>query len=140
MAIAKWTDELKTGVSDVDKQHKELINLINNLHDALIQGKGKERVEEALTFLSNYVVEHFKCEEDLMLKHNYTGFPAHKREHERFVYDVTALANDFKQTANPSFLAITLQKSIVDWLVNHILKVDKEMAKFIIEKTGGRAA
>jgi hemerythrin len=140
MAIAQWTDELKTGVAEVDRQHIELISLINGLHDALTQGKGKEKVEEALTFLSNYVVDHFKCEEQLMLKHNYIAFPKHKREHDMFVHDVSELAKEYSSTTNTSFLAITLQKSVVAWLVNHIMKIDKEMAKFIIEKTGGQAA
>lgn len=140
MPIAKWSDELTTGVSEVDRQHQELIRLVNDFHDALLQGRGREVVEKTIGFLSNYVAEHFKMEEQLMMRHNYTGFAAHKREHERFISEFTALAGEFSKTANNSFAAITVQKQVVQWLVNHIMKVDKEMAKFLKTKLDGQVA
>jgi len=140
MAIAKWSDELTTGVFEVDNQHKQLIKMINDLHEALSQGKGKDITEEAINFLSNYVAEHFQAEEKLMLKHGYVGFVAHKREHEKFIMDFTDLVKEYYSTGSASFFAITLQKSIVQWLVNHIMKVDKAMAKFVINGSEGDAA
>ncbi|MCL6473035.1 MAG: bacteriohemerythrin [Firmicutes bacterium] len=140
MSIAQWKDELSTGVNEIDNQHKELINLVNSLHASLSQGKGKEVVDDAVRFLANYVVEHFKNEEGLMLKHKYIGYPAHKREHENFVNYFNSLVSDYNAASNTSFLAINLQRSVVDWLVNHIMKVDKEMAKFVMAKAGSKIA
>jgi len=140
MAIAKWNDDLTTGMQEVDGQHKELIRMVNELHEALSKGRGKEVIEDAIRFLSNYVIEHFKMEEKLMLEHNYPAYIPHKKEHEGFVNDFTNLVKEYNSTANSSFLAITLQRSVVQWLVNHIMKVDKEMAKFLITGPGGKAA
>jgi len=140
MAIAKWSDELTTGVYEVDNQHKQLIKMVNDLHEALSQGKGKDVIEEAIHFLSNYVIEHFQAEEKLMLKQGYAGYTAHKREHGKFVADFTDLVKEYNSTGSASFLAITLQQSIVQWLVNHIMKVDKAMAIFLLSSSKGDAA
>lgn len=59
MAIAQWNDSLATGVDKVDTQHKEIIRMINESHEALSQGKGRVYVEKAIGFLSSYVVDHF---------------------------------------------------------------------------------
>src|SRR3990172_8154833 len=106
MAIAQWNEELATGVSRVDGQHKELINKINELHAALSQGKGKDMVEDAIQFLARYVVEHFQMEEMLMVAHNYPSYEAHKKQHDKFVQDFTDLVNDYNATGNSSFFAI----------------------------------
>jgi hemerythrin len=140
MAIAQWNDELRTGVSKVDGQHLELINKINELHAALSQGKGKDKVEDAVQFLSGYVIEHFQTEEKMMVENGYPALAAHKKQHEQFIHDFTKLVQEYNTSANSSFFAITIQRSIVQWLVNHIMKTDKEMAKFVIAKTGGKVA
>jgi hemerythrin-like metal-binding protein len=140
MAIAKWSDELTTGVTEVDTQHKELIRLVNDFHEALMQGKGREVVGDAIHFLSDYVVKHFQMEERLMLDNHYPGYVAHKGQHEQFIKDFTKLANDFNTAENSSLLAINVQRSIMQWLINHIMKVDKEMAKYLIARSSGNAA
>ena len=140
MALAQWTQELETGVAKVDEQHKELIRMVNSLHDALSQGKAKEHIEEAFDFMAHYVVEHFQMEERMMTEHNYVGFPAHKHAHNYFIHDFSALTSKYHENPNSSFMAIQLQKAILEWLLNHIMKVDKEMAKAINAKSHGSAA
>lgn len=140
MVIAQWTDELATGMKKVDDQHKELIKMVNDLHDALSKGKGKEIVGKTINFLSDYVVDHFKTEEKLMLDYNYSGYLIHKSQHEQFIKEFGDLVKEVNAATAASFLAIRVQRSIVQWLINHIMNVDKHMARFIIAKTGGNAA
>lgn len=140
MAIAQWNDSLTTGVDKVDTQHKEIIRMINEFHDALSKGKGREYVADAIGFLANYVVEHFKLEEELMSKHRYPGFAAHKTQHEAFLADFGNLMKEYNSSGNSSLLAISFQQSVVKWLVNHIMKVDKEMAGFLIDAGGNKVA
>jgi hemerythrin len=35
MPIIEWADALSVNVKEIDDQHKRLIDLINNLHDAM---------------------------------------------------------------------------------------------------------
>ncbi|MDI6816180.1 MAG: bacteriohemerythrin [Actinomycetota bacterium] len=140
MVIAQWNDSLATGVDKVDTQHKEIIRMINESHEALSQGKGRVHVEKAIGFLSSYVVDHFKGEEELMAKHDYPARADHVRQHEAFLKDFTRLVSEYNTGGSSSALAINFQQSVVKWLVNHIMKVDKDMAEFLIAESGNKVA
>lgn len=84
MAFMEWSDKLLTGVREVDEQHKKLVALINELYDAMKQGKGKEVIDKALDELVKYAGYHFSTEETLMTKYGYPELASHKREHENF--------------------------------------------------------
>jgi hemerythrin len=138
VGVANWSSELETGVAKVDMQHKELCKKVNELHDQLEKGANRQAIENMVNYLARYVTEHFSTEEKLMTSMNYPNYPAHKREHENFVKDFEKLAHEFKTSSDMPLLTFLVKRSIVGWLINHILKVDKEMAKFI--KTNGKAA
>ena len=42
MAIIQWNDSLSVNVVEIDKQHQKLVAMINDLNDAMRQGKGKD--------------------------------------------------------------------------------------------------
>ncbi len=42
MALLEWNDKLVIGISRIDNQHKELIRIVNELHEAMKSGKGNE--------------------------------------------------------------------------------------------------
>ena len=83
MAIL-WKENLSVGVNEIDNQHKELFNRINNLLDACTRGKGSEEIKRTLNFLSDYVISHFGTEENLMVRYNYPDYTSHKEKHEKF--------------------------------------------------------
>jgi hemerythrin len=139
VGVADWSSELETGVAKVDMQHKELVKKVNELHDQLESGNNnRQAIEGMVNYLGRYVTEHFQTEEKLMTSCNYPGYPAHKKIHEDFVNDFGKLAQEFKTSTDMPLLTFLVKRSIVGWLVNHILKVDKEMAKFV--KANGKAA
>ena len=39
MAFIAWDDKLMTGIKSVDDQHKNLVEMVNELHDAMSVGK-----------------------------------------------------------------------------------------------------
>ncbi|MHB8171886.1 MAG: bacteriohemerythrin [Thermincolia bacterium] len=133
MAI-QWTQDLAVGVNEIDNQHKELFAKVNKLIEAMHQGKGKEEIGEVVSFLEKYVIEHFGTEEKLMTKHNYPNFTAHKGHHNEFIKDFNALKKEFEFKAANTFLVIQIQRRVVDWLIDHIGKVDKELGKFLQNK------
>ncbi|MGB9912684.1 MAG: hemerythrin, partial [Candidatus Kapaibacteriota bacterium] len=42
MAFIEWNDNYSVGVSIIDNQHKQLIRIINELHEGMGTGKGKD--------------------------------------------------------------------------------------------------
>ncbi|MCC6132451.1 MAG: hemerythrin, partial [Acidobacteria bacterium] len=56
MSLITWSDELSVGVSAFDNQHKRLVALINELHDAMSAGKGSKVLGKILSELADYTV------------------------------------------------------------------------------------
>lgn len=130
MAI-QLTKDLETGLVEIDNQHRELFKRVNALFDACNAKKGKEEVGHTLDFLCNYVHEHFQNEEAYQRRYNYPAYPGHSKLHNDFLNEVNELKKEFdKDGATLSFI-IKFNKEVVDWLINHIGKVDKKFGEFV---------
>jgi hemerythrin len=132
MALINWTDVLSTKVPSIDDQHKKLVNLINQLHDAMREGRGKEVLGKTLDELISYTKYHFGYEEDLMRKAEYSALTAHKAEHELLVGKVLDLQEKYK-SGNLSITIETLT-FLKDWLNHHIMKEDKQYSTALLAK------
>ena len=130
----EWTKDLATGVEAIDEQHKELFRRINLLLDACRRGEGAEHVVSTLAFLTQYVVEHFQSEEDLMRRAAYRGYAEHAAMHREFRKRVESFASDLALTGVTIITVITVNRMIVDWLNDHIRTVDRAMAATIREQ------
>lgn len=127
----QWNENLAVGVDVIDNQHKGIISRINNLLNAMSQGKGKDEVGKVLTFLADYVVKHFTAEEGLMKKYNFSGYPEQQAEHAKFIKDFSLLKNEFETRGVTSTLVLQTQRQLCDWLTNHITNKDKQIGVFI---------
>ncbi|OHD60500.1 MAG: hemerythrin [Spirochaetes bacterium GWF1_49_6] len=132
MGFMVWSDALSVNISEIDHQHQHLIDLINILHDAMKQGRGKEVLSVTLDELARYAVEHFAAEEKLMQKYGYPEFSAHKAEHESFIKKVTDFQNGF--IAGKLLLSIEILTFLRDWTINHIAETDKKYVPFLSSK------
>lgn len=131
----EWSKNLSTGVVWQDKQHRELFHRINSLLDAMNLGLGKEEVVRLFKFLDEYIVIHFDAEEQVMHKFNYPEMLSHLEEHTNFIDDVAMLKEEAEKGIS-SGLVIKVQSRIVDWLINHIGSVDRDLGSFILRATG----
>ena len=122
MSYISWTDDLSVGNAFIDKDHRRLIEFVNELHDAMAQGKGKDVLGHILANLIKYTAEHFKREEDEMDRIKYSHSIAHKTEHKKLVHDVLELQKKFAD--GKTLLTMGVSKFLKDWLVNHIMKTD----------------
>jgi len=130
MAIA-WREDLSIGVDQIDNQHKELIARIDGLFDACNKGKGKEEVLKVIDYLGDYVATHFSDEEGLQKKYSYPDYNSHKLLHAQFIKDFGTLKDSLNKDGVTPILIIKMNKLLIDWLLNHIKKTDKELAVFL---------
>jgi hemerythrin len=129
-----WTTEYAVGVPLIDQQHQELFRRINALLQACNEGQGKEKVGEILNFLEEYVQVHFGSEEEVMIKHAYPEYLAHRKQHQHFVENFMDLKRKFEQEGAGIHLVVTTNKVVVDWLRNHILLTDTKLGAFLKER------
>lgn len=130
MAI-QWTEDLATGITEIDKQHKELYNRVNALLDATAKGKGQEEVAKVIDFLGDYVKSHFETEEKNMVKYDYPDYQSHKAQHTQFLSEFSDLKNKYEKDGVTSHLVVVVRNRVFDWLRNHIGKIDKALGGFL---------
>lgn len=129
--LIEWNNDLTTGNSKIDEQHKELINRFNGILDACNHGKGKAEVKNLLQFLAEYVKSHFAMEEELQQRYLYPEYTTHKQEHAGFIRDFNKLQNQFDEEGATLSLVIQTNQALVDWLIRHINGTDKKLAAFL---------
>lgn len=137
MAIV-WTPDLATNIEEIDRQHQELFQRINNLLDACNQGKGKAEVTNVIRFLEDYVISHFAEEERYMQQYAYPAAGDHKAEHKEFKKNFSQLKEQFQTDGPGVHIVIRANHIIVEWLRSHILKVDKALGEFLRTKRSPR--
>jgi hemerythrin len=132
VAFIEWNNSFSVGVSEIDLQHQKLVEMINDLHDAMLQGKGKAVLGDIIKGLVDYAVTHFLTEEKYFDQFRYPDAGSHKEEHSAFTQKVAEFKNGFD--AGKLALSITVMDFLSSWLRNHIKGVDKKYEPFFVEK------
>jgi hemerythrin len=124
MTLIEWRKEFETGIPDVDHEHRELVDLINGLHEHIASGADPVRVTEFLGEVFARIAAHFALEESIMRKHTYDEYEAHKAEHERLLDEI----RDIMDGATTEY-ANSLSTVVRDWFVNHFKSKDARLHK-----------
>lgn len=127
----QFTKELETGNAAIDSQHRQLFDAFNQILDACSQGKGRNVIRSALSFLQDYTAKHFGDEEDLQNKYNYTDRVNHKVYHETFKATIRDIMSEYEQTGPTVLLVGKINTNLVEWFINHIKKEDVKVAAHI---------
>ncbi len=121
--------EYLTGIESIDKEHTKLFELADEtyqiLHNDLSQDKTSEIVR-LVSELIDYTRVHFSNEEAYQKSIQYPYLEEHAKQHRQFEdsllgIDIDSLENDLEQQ-NETVESIL--EFLVNWLINHILKVD----------------
>lgn len=132
MTFFPWTEELETGISEVDEQHKWLVSTTNQLHDELSKAEPDQAVVGEILFgLVDYTYNHFIMEEELFERLGYPETEAHQAQHNAFTDKINRLLDRHDGGESVTLEAMDLLK---DWLIHHILKTDKSYVAFFREK------
>ena len=128
-----FTEDLLTGNDMIDEQHEQLFGHINNLLRACGEGKGRVELGRVVQFLIDYTEEHFSAEERLQDKYKYPDRENHKRYHEVFEHALREMADELEREGATVTLVGKINKSVGDWLVNHVKKQDVRVAAHIAQ-------
>ncbi|MEG3638485.1 bacteriohemerythrin [Magnetococcus sp. PR-3] len=129
----RWKSSYETGFESIDGDHKRLVELINQLHAAMVTGSSSQIMDELVEGLINYGVVHFQREERLFEQYGYPDRVAHIRSHETFKQYVTKKREELAKGAN-----INLSKEVIayleEWLIKHIIHEDMAYKAFFQQK------
>ena len=130
MASFQLTDDLLTGIDDVDAQHRILFELANDVVETSDEKKGRAFFERTSTFLKEYVAYHFASEEMVMLEHHYPKVEAHSQRHASLRAELATLVLDPNADGAIKKLNAQLCFFIEDFIAQHVRTWDREMAAF----------
>jgi hemerythrin len=130
--FVEWDDRYSVGIPAIDNQHKELLNITNNLYNACLKGEDEARAyfREVIRAAFDYVRFHFSAEEKIMFRVHYPDFAAHKQEHEVFVKKILADVVTFEQ--GKTFVPNAFVRFLRDWVLAHIAVSDKKYSEYIM--------
>jgi hemerythrin len=129
-----FDSEFRLGIESVDSEHVKLVDMLNEVHTLLSEGKRDEARRHFNEALSSYIDEHFANEEKFMEGIGFPHLAEHKKIHENFrqsFYGLRPLVESSDDVAFRSALS-----DAFTWLIAHIGKTDKKYAIFHLEKQG----
>ncbi|GAB4437914.1 MAG: hypothetical protein OHK0026_03350 [Rhodocyclaceae bacterium] len=126
-----WGESYSTGIAAVDAEHRRIIEFVGAIARARHAKAGAAAIRGLLRSLREFCGSHFATEEALMERAGCAPrhVIAHKREHRDFARHIQLfdrwLAEDPALAGGPTLSFLS------DWLIDHVLRVDKSMARQI---------
>ncbi len=133
-----WDDSFLVNIPLIDKQHKKLITIINNLCDYIFQEVSVKDLESSFVELMDYTVYHFESEEKIWQSHfgQEKDYINHQHTHQEFIKELHLLKQGLASKPVNDVLA-DLVKYLVNWLTFHILDTDMRYSKIVIAMEKG---
>ncbi|MCH5150054.1 MAG: hemerythrin family protein [Spirochaetales bacterium] len=132
-----WDSKFDLGIPVIDNQHKKLVNLCNNLYEALMKNKteGDSTWQSSFTATLkecvDYVKTHFHDEEVIMQAAGYANYASHKKSHEDFIYKILETTKEFDKATFTT--ALQFVRFLYDWILRHVAHEDKLYVKRVLE-------
>lgn len=131
MSLIKWDDSFSVDVTKIDQEHKKLVEMVNELTDAMKAGHGKDVLGNILDGLISYTASHFQTEETYFQQIKYPLAAEHKKEHVTFVEKVTEFKKEFDE--DRAVVSVSVLQFLSKWLQNHIKGTDQKYTSFFHE-------
>ena len=127
MSLLQWKDEFKVGIEEVDHEHRELIGLINELHEAIQRSVDADQILESLGEIYAQISAHFALEEKMMRKMRYPAYAEHKEDHETLLDDLRDIMDDVEDDGvlNETQLISDLNRWFGDHFRTHDAKLHR---------------
>ena len=125
MGLLQWEKRYSVGIEAVDHEHRELVDLINRLHEKATMQGSKVAVLGFFGDLYKAVSAHFALEERFMREKRYDQLPQHKGDHERLLDEIRDIMEDYE--VNDFFNEKLLAQRIDAWFSRHFESHDARL-------------
>ena len=129
MALVEWRDEFKIGIKEVDFEHQELIELINESYNEAKKDGTTLAVLDSLGEVFMQISAHFALEEKEMRELKYDQYEDHKEDHEDLLDSIRDIMDDYEE--KEALDEEEFGERLKDWFVNHFSTKDARLHKFL---------
>ena len=130
--MIEWDQRYSVEIAEIDREHRQLFGLLNELYAAMQEGQADQVVGKVLDRVLDYAVLHFAHEEALFTQHGYPDAAAHRAEHAELTAQAKALAQRLRSGTGD--VSVGTLKFLCDWLSRHILGSDRRYAPFLAQQ------
>ena len=126
MPLIVWSDELSVGIKEFDKDHRQLVGMVNELHDAVVNGQAEGMMGFLLHDLGQYTQTHFKAEEAAFDACGYSNGDAHKADHERLLKELEIFRTSYDSNGLSPEEISEVNVFLERWFCDHMQQFDME--------------
>ncbi len=130
MPLIEWSDDFELGIASVDFEHRELITLINSLHEGLQNDASKEAVRRFLGEIYARIAAHFALEERVMSDLRYDDYQAHKHDHDALLDEIREIMEEFESSGGRGY-EDHLSERLGAWFGDHFKTRDARLHETI---------
>jgi hemerythrin len=130
-----WKEFYSVGNPSIDVEHKQVIGIINDLHEAMGEGKDQALVKPILDRLLKHTLAHFEHEEHVMQDNEYPDFAQHKALHDEIRQKTIALHEHADLVTGRDLLQF-----LKDWWLGHIQNQDRKYTPYLGNLLGSTGA
>ncbi|SDE97696.1 bacteriohemerythrin [Rhodospira trueperi] len=132
MAYVNWGKDLETGIDLIDRDHRVLVDLLNQAYDCIGAEEEASTLGSVLNTLVDYTQYHFAREERLMQAAGFPELALHREMHQKLSQRARESRSEYLR--NPgSVNAREVMEFLRSWLIDHILKQDFRYRSAVIE-------
>ena len=125
MGLLHWEKRYSVGIEAVDHEHRELVELINRLHEQAKAQGSKVAVLGFFGDLYKAISAHFALEERFMREKGYDQLRQHKGDHERLLDEIRDIMEDYE--VNDIFEERQLAQRLDAWFSRHFESHDARL-------------
>lgn len=119
---SSWNDAYIVGISSIDKQHKELFNIhdeIRDLSDTRVENH-KEGLKRILEKLEKHVEKYANVAPELLSHTNQEELNKYVSSYQDFIRKIDELGHAY--TYRNAFLLKDMQEFVKKWTISHIIQ------------------
>ena len=129
MTLLTWNHACAVGVKAMDEQHAILMDTLNEIRLALVRGRGREHVSDALNRLIEFTRMHFASEEQLLENHGFPGLAEHRDAHQKLLGQIEEAA--LRTQHNDETHMRTMLLFLRDWYMTHMEELDGQYGSWL---------
>ncbi len=122
MPLMNWDNSLDVGVDAMNREHQDILDLMNKIYDAREAGQRGASVVALVDQLGQVTIDHFRDEEAYMDRIGYEGLASHKLIHKDLLAKFTGFAEEIR--ASQGEVPEKFLTFLKLWLSAHIRGID----------------
>lgn len=127
MPLIRWEESYSVHEPLLDSHHQRLFSMLNELYERVVNSSSLDCILPVLDEFYDYTTYHFSAEEEHMRVLGFTDTAEHIEQHQEFIRALDSLRLRYHD--NDLDVARELLIILGEWLLHHVMKVDKKFTE-----------